>query len=353
MRKTKKKKKKEPSKKTRRVIEPQRQVFLQRTEKKFGRGTLSFANDDAEFIERLPLGIAPVDRLIGGGLPMGKVTMFRGPESGTKTTLAILACRQYLERFPDRLAVYVDTEEKYPYLLVKRLGIKRESFSRASLETSEKTIDFLAWSLRQESVGILVLDSLAGMVPRIEIDAPMEDQQQGVAAREINKLLRKMVHALRVARLEKGWSPTVILINQERYKIGVRFGNPITLPGGEGQKYFVSLSLRLRKLKIRKEDGLPEDAPMVKISAVVAKHSFGPEGKDVEYLFAMEDFRNLKTGDAMDEDFLWRMGNKLDLIEEIKLMDGDSSRAALERREEFYDRLKEAVLLAGAEKSSS
>ena len=340
MRKTKKREKKGPSKRIRRAIEPRQQVFLQRTEKKFGRGTLSFANDDAEFIERLPLGIAPVDRLIGGGLPVGKVTMFRGPESGTKTTLAILACRQYLERFPDRLAIYVDTEEKYPYPLVKRLGIKRASFSLASLETSEATIDFIDFSLRQESVGILVVDSLAGLVPRIEIEASAEDQQQGVAAREINKLLRKMVGALRAARLERGWSPTVILINQERYKIGVRFGNPITLPGGEGQKYFVSLSLRLRTLKIKKEDGLPDDAPMVKVAAVVAKHSFGPEGKGVEYLFAMQDFGNLKTGDALDDKFLWDMGRRLSLVS------AEDDPAELGLREDLYHKLKKGILEA-------
>lgn len=265
--------------------------------------------------------------------------MFRGPESGTKTTLAILACRQYLNRFPDRLAVYVDTEEKYPYPLVNRLGISGDAFSLATLETAEKTIDFFDFSLRQKAVGIVVLDSLAGLVPRIEIDASMEDQQQGVAAREINKLLRKMVGALRAARLEKGWSPTVILINQERYKIGVRFGNPVTLPGGEGQKYFVSLSLRLRTLKIKKEDGLPEDAPIVKVSAVVVKHSFGPEGKSVEYLFAMEDFGNLKTGDAFDDKFLWDMGRKLALVK----WPGDDL-AALGLREEFYHKLKREVL---------
>ena len=142
--------------------------FLARIEKEFGKGLAEFAEDNRGGIERLPTGISQIDWLTLGGLPLGKVSLFRGAEGGTKTTMAMIACARYLERFPDRLAVYIDAEEKYPEQFVKRLGIDGSRFVRAAPETAEETIDFMDYSLREKSVGILVLDSIAALLPKIE-----------------------------------------------------------------------------------------------------------------------------------------------------------------------------------------
>src|SRR3990167_2357860 len=142
--------------------------FLAGIEREFGRGLAEFADDVSAKIERLPTGISQIDWLTLGGLPLGKVSLFRGAEGGTKTTMAMIACARYLERFPDRLAVYIDAEEKYPEQFVKRLGIDGSRFVRAAPETAEETIDFMDYSLREKSVGILVLDSIAALLPKIE-----------------------------------------------------------------------------------------------------------------------------------------------------------------------------------------
>jgi len=321
--------------------------FLAGVEKNFGAGLAEFADDASAKIERLPTGIAQVDWLTLGGLPLGKVSLFRGAEGGTKTTMALIACARYLERFPNRLAVYIELEEKYPEQFVKRLGIDGSRFVRAAPETAEETIDFMDYSLRNKSVGILVLDSIAALLPKIEREEPMEKQQQGQAARLVNKAVRKTVGAMRARRVVSGWSPTVILINQERVKIGVMYGDPSTIPGGEGQKFASSLILKMRTLSVKEDDrkdwGLPEEHPVVKVATTVVKHSFGPRGKGAEYLLALDAIGNLKAGEAFDQEFIRILAMKRGLVGQ----NGKGSQnieAEIAERGELYRKLKGEIL---------
>lgn len=270
--------------------------------------------------------------------------MFRGPESGTKTTLALMACSRYLARFPDKLAIYIDAEEKYPKQFVKKMGIDGSRFAAATPETAEQTIDFIEHSLRDKTVGILVLDSIAAMIPKIEIEAPTEDWQRGLAARLVNKMIRKIIEAMKSARMARGSSPTVILINQERINLSVKFGDPKTIPGGEGQKYACTLSVRLRCLTIKKDE-VREDVPMVKIEATVVKNSFGPKGRGAEYLMAMEDFGALHPGDARDEWFVYLKARQLGLVEP-----SDEHEQEVFDRGQLYHELKASILQAHEKK---
>src|SRR3990167_2288043 len=320
--------------------------FLAGIEREFGRGLAEFADDVSAKIERLPTGISQIDWLTLGGLPLGKVSLFRGAEGGTKTTMAVIACARYLERFPDRLAVYIDAEEKYPEQFVKRLDIDGSRFVRAAPETAEETIDFIEYALRDKQVGMLILDSIAGVLPKIEKEASAEDQQQGTVARLINKMVRKIVGAMRARRV-RDFAPTVVLTNQERVKIGVRFGDPSTIPGGEGQKFASSLILKMRALSVREEDrkewGLPEEHSVVKVATTVVKHSFGPRGKGAEYMLAMNAFGNLKAGEALDHEFVRVLALKRGLV-------GQNGRGSekiaqeIAERGELYRKLKTEIL---------
>ncbi len=331
--------------------------LIAEVEKKWGKGLAQFAADDTGGIERLPWGIAPLDYITRGGIPLGKVSLFRGPESGTKTTMALIASARYLERERDKIVAFIDAEEKYPAQFVDRLGMDGDRLLTLWPETAEATIDMVEWALRKKEIGFLVLDSIAATVPKIEIEASAEDQQQGVAARQINKMVRKIVAALKRARAERRKAPTVILINQERIKIGVKFGDPLTLPGGQGQGFASSLTLRFRSMSAKKEDleGLPNEAPVVKTGATIFKHSFGKKGIGTEYLLAMEAFGVLKAGDAKDEEYVRNIAQRLGYIsknghgfialdrEGISL---EELREETESRGKLYDQLKRAITAA-------
>jgi len=313
---------------------------LSSVEKKFGKGLATFADDDDPFLERLPLGIAELDWLTLGGLPLGKVTMFRGPESGTKTTKSIIACSKYLARFPDRLAIYIDAEEKPPKQFVRTLGIDPGRFAAGTPVTAEETVDFVEHSLQDKAVGILVLDSIAAMIPKIEIEASADEWQRGLAARLVNKMIRKIVAAQKARRLDHGWAPTVILVNQERTDLSIKFGDNRTIPGGRGQGFAATLSIRFRSLSIKKaEDGVREDSPLVKIAATIVKNSFGPKGRGCEYLMAMENFAGLHPGDARDEGFVYLKARQLHLVDP-----NDEAEQEVFDRGQLYHELKAAIL---------
>jgi len=344
-----------PAKKT--LTNQLKKKFLSKIEKDFDKGLTVFADDDDGKIERLPWGIGQLDWLTLGGVPCGKVTILRGPESGTKTTLAIIACQKYLERYKDRLAIFIDAEEKCPQQFVKRLKIDGGRFATTTPGTMEQTIDYLEACIRNPTVGILVLDSIAAMVPRIEIEASAEDQQQGIAARHVNKMVRKIVGAIKMARVERGWAPTIILVNQERIRIGVRFGDPTTLPGGQGQMFAASLIVRVRSLthqKIEGEKNYSVEDPVVRAGFAVQKHSFGPKGATGEYLLAMNTFGSLMPGEAADEEFVRGIAVRTGLIRRagsqwVVLDEPPSSSMAeisqkLNKRSDTYKRLKEALI---------
>lgn len=308
--------------------------------KKFGREVTTFADDDTIEFGWLPLGISQFDALTRGGIPLGKVTMFRGPESGGKTTHAMIAIARYMARYQDDLAIYIDAEEKYPKQLLPALGIDQGRFVCATPETAEETIDYVEHCLRNRNVGCLVLDSIAAMIPRIEIEAKSEEQQRGLAARQINKMVRKMITALKSARMKWRKSATVILINQERTDLSIRFGDPVTIPGGVGQKYACTLAVRFRALNIKRdEDDVRLDAPLAKIAATVVKNSYGPRGRGTEYLMAMEKFKGLSIGDARDEGFVYLQARRLGLVEP-----SDEHEQEVYDRGQLYHELKNSIL---------
>ena len=164
-------------------------------------------------------------------------------------------------------------------------------------------------------------------------------------------MIRKIVGGLISRKAKYRKAPTVILINQERVKLNVRYGDPTTLPGGEGQKFAVSLNLRFRPMNPLKSDEVPKDAPLMKVGATIYKHSFGPKGNGAEYLLSMKDFSLLRTGDALDQDFVRAMGTKLGMIAK----NGNGWKVlghtfpnldAIAEKKKPYAELKEALLKA-------
>ena len=274
-------------------------------EKDFGKGVAVRGRDLAqESIVRVPIGVFILDYLTLGGLPGGKVTLLRGKEGSCKTLVALLAAKSYQGlcsecliptckcKKPKKLSVcFMDAENKYPQKLAESTGIDFERFFKIRPENSEQAIDMIEQVLRNESVGFFILDSIASLVPMVEIEKSAVEWQQGYMAREINKAIRKMNGAMG-ARAQAGRAPTVVLINQDRFKIGIPYGDPSTIPGGEGQKFISSLILKSWPVSLRREnkDGDQNEMPTkITVKFTVMKHSYGPAHVDGEYSLLLHD----------------------------------------------------------------
>ena len=358
--------------------ESKRDLFLAELAKNFGRGVALAGNElSLRQIKRIPFGILQLDYLTQGGIPAERVTMIHGREGGTKSTTALMLAKSYLDRCNQcyqlkckcknsrsSQVLYLDAELKCESEGIKALGIDFDRFILVQPLNSEQAIDILEKALRNESIGFVVVDSIASMCPQVEIDATAGEWQMGIVAREINKLFRKMLAAM-IARTRANTAPTVIVINQEREKIGVTYGNPIVLPGGGGQRFTTWLTLRVWSHALKTKQDNPHDDPILRVSAVVIKHAYGPSGHGAEYVLAMGDTSDgLKFGEARDWEFVKVISEKQGFLSWTPNLNGsgpekkghwkvegtemtltqEALKMALAKREELYWNLRERVV---------
>lgn len=234
------------------VISPEKQakldalkVLTDQHEKKHGSGVVKVASvdyiEDAEFI---PTGIFPVDTILGGGIPRGKIIELYGPEMSGKTTLA-LQCIAQFQKY-DELGGLIDAEHALDRLRAAHLNVDLDFLRVWNPEWGEQALDITEEVVNSGAVSIVVVDSVAALVPKEELDGEMGDSQMGLQARMIGKALRKLKGACRRNNC------TVIFINQIREKIGVVFGNPETTPGGRALKFFADVRIDVRRHKLLK-----------------------------------------------------------------------------------------------------
>lgn len=195
-------------------------------------------------IERLPTGWFPFDLAIGGGLPEGKVTTFFGPESSGKTNAALKAIGAYQQIHPKKTCVFVDVEHSFDSPWAQSLGVDLDKLLVIKPGYAEQTVDIIDKFLREaDDLGLMVVDSIAAMITTNEAESSAEKAVVGGNALVIGKLGRKLILGMAKA-FEQGRTPTIILINQIRYKIGVMFGDPETMPGGKIIPHISSLIVR-------------------------------------------------------------------------------------------------------------
>ena len=341
-------------------------------EKEYGKGIIALGSDEARLkIDRIPTGIFPLDFQTRGGIPAEQVTILRGGEGGSKTTTAQIIVARYLDLCADcivgckckkgakkqRSVFWLNAEDKYPQETQDALGYDRDRIMIAGPETAEESIDMINDALYDPAVGLVVIDSVAALCPKIEIEKSAEEQTVGVVAREINRMWRT-IGAARRARKRKGRAPTVIVINQERLKVGIMYGDPRTMTGGEGQKFNCALMLRLGSRSM-KDDKQRKDEPLIKVSVTVMKHNFGPKDLSCEYLLAMGKSGSLKFGEADDSEFLSATAGRFGLIKPdgskwdimgsngkplVTLPKVEAVQALLEERGDVYKKLKAAMM---------
>jgi recombination protein RecA len=247
---------------------------VQQIEKQFGKGAVMRLDEQSKApIEGIPTGSLSLDIALGGrGVPRGRVIEIFGPESSGKTTLTlhIIASAQKA----GGVAAFIDAEHALDPSWAKRLGVKLEDLLVSQPDTGEQALEICELLVRSNAVDVIVIDSVAALIPRAEIEGEMGDSHVGLQARLMSQALRKLTGAINKSKC------TVIFINQIREKIGVMFGNPETTPGGRALKFYSSIRIDVRRTGTIKEGDISIGN---RTRARVVKNKIAPPFRDAEF----------------------------------------------------------------------
>jgi recombination protein RecA len=247
---------------------------VQQIEKQFGKGAvMKLDGNPRASVDGIPTGSLSLDIALGGvGVPRGRVLEIFGPESSGKTTLTlhIIANAQKL----GGVAAFIDAEHALDPSWAKRLGVKLDELMVSQPDTGEQALEICEMLVRSNAVDVIVIDSVAALIPRAEIEGEMGDAHVGLQARLMSQALRKLTGAINKSKC------TVIFINQIREKIGVMFGNPETTPGGRALKFYASVRIDVRRISTIKE---AETSIGAHTRARVVKNKIAPPFRDAEF----------------------------------------------------------------------
>ncbi len=252
------------------------ELAIQTIEKQFGKGSimrLGTGQSLHEGIQAIPTGSLSLDLALGiGGIPKGRVIEIYGPESSGKTTLALTAIAECQRQ--GGTAAFVDAEHALDVEYARKLGVDVENMLISQPDTGEQALEIVDMLIKSAAVDILIVDSVAALVPRAELEGEMGDATMGAQARLMSQALRKLTGSINRSK------STVIFINQVRMKIGVMFGNPETTTGGNALKFYASVRMDVRRIAaIKSGDEVIGNRTRVK----VVKNKVSPPFKEVEF----------------------------------------------------------------------
>ncbi|HUV79025.1 MAG TPA: recombinase RecA [Desulfobacterales bacterium] len=250
------------------------EAAMTQIERQFGKGSIMKLGSQAVLdVPVIPTGSLALDKALGaGGLPRGRVCEIFGPESSGKTTLALHAVAEAQKQ--GGIAAFIDAEHALDISYARKLGINCDELLVAQPDTGEQALEITDMLVRSGAIDIIVIDSVAALVPRAEIEGEMGDHHMGLQARLMSQALRKL------AAIISKTLTSVIFINQIRMKIGVVFGNPETTTGGNALKFYSSVRLDIRRIGTIKED---QEVVGNRTRVKVVKNKLAPPFREAEF----------------------------------------------------------------------
>ena len=249
------------------------EAAMNQIEKQFGKGSvMKLGEFKAMEIEAIPTGALSLDMALGiGGVPRGRIIEVFGPESSGKTTLALHVVAEAQKMGGE--AAFIDAEHALDPVYAKKLGVDIDNLIVSQPDTGEQALEITESLIRSGALDVIVVDSVAALVPKAEIDGDMGDSHMGLQARLMSQALRKLAGAINKTKT------VLIFINQLREKIGVMFGNPETTTGGRALKFYASVRLDIRKIENIKQDG---EVKGNRVRVKVIKNKVAPPFREAE-----------------------------------------------------------------------
>ena len=250
------------------------EMAMSQIEKQFGKGSvMKLGEFKAMEIEAIPTGALSLDMALGiGGVPRGRIIEVFGPESSGKTTLALHVVAEAQKMGGE--AAFIDAEHALDPVYAKKLGVDIDNLIVSQPDTGEQALEITESLVRRGSLDVIVVDSVAALVPKAEIDGDMGDSHMGLQARLMSQALRKLAGAINKSKT------VLIFINQLREKIGVMFGNPETTTGGRALKFYASVRLDIRRIENIKQDG---EVKGNRVRVKVIKNKVAPPFREAEF----------------------------------------------------------------------